>query len=147
MHELLLLHGIHLLCSSFDRNENCGQESDACCRRILWVMPNWDWVSWQSNQWVPVSWSVRKSWIRGVLLVWLMLGLVCAALIIQSRKTGVEREKNTSMDAWCKQRSTVLEEQVKANKNSAKVVDHHGFIILWLHHPASSLSAFLLLRK
>ncbi|CAN5962854.1 unnamed protein product [Sphagnum jensenii] len=72
---------------------------------------NWDWVSWQSKQWVPVSWSVRKSWIRGFLLVWLMLGLVCAALIIQSRKTGVEREKNTSMDAWCKQHSTVLEEQ------------------------------------
>jgi len=39
MHELLLLHGIHLLCSSSDPNENCGQESDACCRRILWVMP------------------------------------------------------------------------------------------------------------
>lgn len=80
-------------------------------------------VWWKGKSWTSLSFDMRKSWIRAFLAVWLLLGVTCASLIVWNRVANVEKEKTLSMTAWCKQRSRVLEEQVKANKYSAKVIN------------------------
>lgn len=78
---------------------------------------------WQKRPRKLLRWSIPKSWIRGFLVIWLLAGVVGALLVIWSRKGYVEKEKTLEMEAWCKQRSRILEEQVKANKYNAKVSD------------------------
>ena len=78
---------------------------------------------WKRKSWTSLSWDIHNSWIRAFLAAWLLVGVTCACLIVWNRVANVEKQKTLSMTAWCKQRSRVLEEQVKANKYNAEVIN------------------------